>query len=263
MSELQDKPNGFQRLFGPRRAAHDGSEKLNLRPWFYGFLAYTIGLTLTARIAFGAYSGGGGQIAFQIWALSLFLFYMSLCCTFFPAPTTFMVLGFGSPIVGLIGPAQAAGLGETPLVLLTATIVAAVGALGTGLANLNEYHIWTFLLRFRPLGRVRQTRTHERAAEWFARAPFLVLAAISFIPIPVDVVRWLAISSRYQRGRYFLAYFCGRFVRYFLIAGFAAQLQMGVSTIIAIQGLLILLALTRGVPKLIRWMRKENTEISD
>ena len=133
--------------------------------------------------------------------------------------------------------------------------VAVLGGLATTLANLNEYHVFTFLLRYKNIGKVRQNRLHEWAGRWFAKGPFLLLATFCFIPVPVDVVRWLAISHRYPRGRFFWANMLGRGSRYGLMALFSNALGLGLWSIFLIQAVLVLIAAKRMLTKL--WARKK------
>jgi hypothetical protein len=114
--------------------------------------------------------------------------------------------------------------------------------LATAVANLNEYHVLTFLLRYRSVGRLRETRVYEVAARWFSVSPFWTITAFSFIPIPVDVVRVLAVAARYDRFRFGLAYFVGRFFRYGLFAWSSAGLNLSPLDIAVIQAGFVVLA---------------------
>jgi len=139
--------------------------------------------------------------------------YVSLCCTFLPLPTNGVVAAVATRQVA-VAP-HAAG---------TVLLVALVGALASTVANLNEYHLFTWMLRSRHVARVRHTRVYAAAALWFARAPFLLLIVFNILPIPIDVVRMLAITYRYPRRRFAAANFVGRFVRYAVIAAVAYAL---------------------------------------
>lgn len=174
------------------------------------------------------------------WLLALYLFYMSLCCTFFPAPTAWIILLMASPIVSMFDTG-----------ITTTLAVAAIGAAGTAIANLNEYHIFTFLLRYGKVHRVRQTRLFGTAKRWFSASPFALMALFSFLPVPVDLVRWLAISCRYSRLRYAGANFLGRFFRYGLLAGAATFLAIGWGGILGIQITLAALVIIRYLPRLV------------
>lgn len=174
------------------------------------------------------------------WLLGLYLFYMSLCCTFFPAPTAWLILLMASPIVGMF---------ESEIMTILA--VAAIGATGTAIANLNEYHIFTFLLRYGKVHKVRQTRLFSTAKRWFSVSPFSLVALFSFLPVPVDAVRWLAISCRYSRLRYAGANFLGRLFRYGLLAAAATCLAIGWGGILGIQIALVVVVIIRYLPRLI------------
>lgn len=228
---------------------------LNLRRWFVLFLLYLV--VLAVAVLYGLYGLDGGQMARCIWLLGLYLFYMSLCCTFFPAPTAWLILLLASPIIGLIEPAfLQARLGlSAELARLTATpatvlIVAIVGAFGTSMANLNEYHIFTFLLRFGKVHRLRRTRIFQVASRYFNVSPFWLMTAVNFLPVPIDVLRWLAITNRYPRGRFAAACFLGRFARYGLLAAAASWLQIGWMGIIIIQAVFIAAIALRYLPRL-------------
>lgn len=218
----------------PSHAAPDArSDRINLRAWFVGFLLWMIALEEIAR--FGMRSAdAGSSFGWAAWLLSLYAFYLSLCCTLFPAPTTWIVLLLASDSV-------AAQVGALHFPLARLLIVATLGAFATGIANLNEYHVFTFFLRYGRVAKVRDTRLYRAAARWFSTSPFLVIAAFSLIPIPVDVVRWLAITSRYPRGRYFLAYFVGRWLRYAGWAVASMGLRLTVTHIILLQAALVVL----------------------
>jgi membrane protein YqaA with SNARE-associated domain len=61
---------------------------------------------------------------------------------------------------------------------------------------------------------------------FFDRYAFLTMAAGSFLPIPVDVVRLMAISRAYSYWKYFAATFVGRVPRYLLIAYLGKELPV-------------------------------------
>lgn len=219
----------------------------NARVWFALFSAWLVGLTIVAQRGLAAVDAGS-HVGLAAWLLALFAFYLSLCCLFVPAPTTWIVLLCASDAV-------AADAGVVEHRVARVIVVATIGALATGLANLNEYHLIRVLLRFRPLARMLETRTYTASVRWFETNPFGVLMLVSLLPIPIDVVRWLAIGSLYPRGRYFLAYFLGRFLRYALLAVASMGLRLGYWHIGALQGLLILMAAVRVLPGLIRHAR--------
>jgi membrane protein YqaA with SNARE-associated domain len=191
-------------------------------------------ILLTVVAVFGLQQYEAGSLtARSFWLLALGLFYMSLCCVFFPAPTAWIVMLLASNEMQII---------EAPI--LRVVIVSAACATATGMANLNEYHLITYMLRHRRIARVRDTRLYRWAVRWFARAPFMVVAVFGFVPLPVDVVRWLAIIYRYSRLRYFAAYVVGRFPRYVIYAAPAVWLDLKWWQILLIQAVLAIAAIT-------------------
>jgi membrane protein YqaA with SNARE-associated domain len=129
---------------------------------------------------------------------SLYLLYMSFPCTFVPLPVNPVVIGMGRTY--------------SPL------LVALLGALGTSVANLNEYQVLGAVSGSRFARKIKEGRVYTRMVEWYRKHPFLLLAATNFLPIPVDPVRWLSISSGYARPAYAAASFVGRAPRYYLLA---------------------------------------------
>ncbi len=206
---------------------------LRLRDWF---VPYGVALALVGGAAL-AWRGDSRAAALAGYAA-----YMSLACTFCPLPTTPMVLWAAAPAAG-------GGLGFHPL------LVATLGALATGVANLHDYYGVTALYRLRPVRRVRVTGVYKRMAAWYNRAPFGTLAAASFLPIPVDVVRLLAISEGYSRPRFAVGSVVGRWPRYVLLAYLAEGFDLTWQWILAIGGATVVLGIARGLPVLIRKVR--------
>lgn len=127
-----------------------------------------------------------------------FFLYMCVACQFFPIPTL-------------------------PPIAFTAKLfhpiaVAAVGAAGTCIANLNDYAILGWLFRHHRVKKVRDIRTYKRLLTFFDRYAFLTLSVAAFLPIPIDVIRMLAISRAYTYWKYIMATFVGRFPRYLILA---------------------------------------------
>lgn len=133
-----------------------------------------------------------------------FFLYMSVACQFFPIPTL--------PPIAFVAK------------VFHPILVSAVGALGTCVANLNDYAILGWLFRHQRVKKIRDIQTYRRFLRLFDRYAFLTLAAASFLPIPVDVVRLLAISRAYTYWKYLAATFVGRFPRYLIIAYLGKEL---------------------------------------
>jgi membrane protein YqaA with SNARE-associated domain len=198
-----------------------------LRLWFGIFLTWMTGLFTVALFAFGRYEAGSAAAAAP-WILALLAFYMSLCNALLPLPTAWIILLAASDEIALFDSS-----------LLRIAAVAGLGATATMMANLNEYHVLGYFFRARLGDRLRRTHVYRWAVRWFDVAPFQTLTLIAFIPIPVDVVRWLAILRRYSRPRFAAAYWLGRLPRYALLAGLSVGLRLGPWEIALIQAAII------------------------
>ena len=210
------------------------ADRLALRRWFYPYVGF-----LAALLA----AQGLGVLPVRLSLLSVFFVYMALACTFMPLPTA--------------APVMYTATVWNPL------LVTVLGTVGTGLANLHDYYVLTYLLRRRRIAVVRSKGWYARAEAWFWRAPFATLAAASFLPIPVDVVRLLAISSQYPRLKFALAGVLGRAPRYAMLAYLADRLDLSVQAILLVLAATIILGVTRGLPRLIRQVRaaREGAEV--
>jgi membrane protein YqaA with SNARE-associated domain len=173
--------------------------------------------------------------------LLAFGLYLSICCTFCPLPTRWLVAGLATR--------EAAVTGE---LWTTVLAVAAVGALGSTVANLNDYHLFTWMLRSRRIAKVRTSRVYRASAGWFGRAPFFILTVFNVVPIPVDVVRMLATTYRYPRLRFAAANFVGRFISYGVIAFVTFWWNLGREAVVTLLGLAVALGAMRALPKLAR-----------
>ena len=78
--------------------------------------------------------------------------YLSACTTFFPLPTGWLIAAVAT---------QEAAVGGG--VWSTALLVACAGAAASTVANLNDYHLFTWMLRHHRISKVRHTRTHHAA----------------------------------------------------------------------------------------------------
>jgi len=199
------------------------ARRLGLAEWFVPF-GVLLGLVGCLYLLAGPGSAAAG--------LATLFGYLSLACTFLPLPTAWMLIWASAP-------AAKGGLGIDPW------LAATVGAAATAVANMHDYYLVTFLQRFRPVQRVRRSRLYRRLAAWYRRAPFAALAAASFLPIPVDVVRLLAISEGYPRWRFALGSMVGRWPRYLLLAVLADAFQLGWQWAVGLLGAAACLGLAR------------------
>lgn len=162
--------------------------------------------------------------------LVLLLLYTSIAFTFCPLPTAWIMLWAAREIDPLS--------------------VALVGAVGTCIANLHDYYIFNFLLGLEKVRKVKEAGFYHGAVKWFGKAPFLTLTAASFLPIPIDVVRMLAVSTGYPRRRYVLATFAGRFPRYLLLAWLGYELKLSNKTIFIVFLATALIGIVKGISKM-------------
>jgi uncharacterized membrane protein YdjX (TVP38/TMEM64 family) len=102
--------------------------------------------------------------------------------------------------------------------------------------------------------KVRATGLYRRVAKWYNRAPFATLAAASFLPIPIDFVRLLAISEGYSRWKFALGSLVGRWPRYLALAVLADQFKLGWQWVLGIAGVTVVFGLWRGLPPVARWI---------
>ena len=208
-------------------------ERISLRAWFLPFGALLVLLA-------GVYvTGGEGSTAAGV---ALLFGYLSLACTFLPLPTAWIVIWAAAP-------AEGGGLGLNPW------LVATVGAAGTAIANMHDYYLVTFLYRYRPVRKIRTKGWYKRVAAWYNRAPFGTLAAASFLPIPIDFVRLLAISEGYSRAKFALGSLVGRWPRYLLFAILAETFKLGWQWVVGVLGATVVLGLWRGLPVLVGRIR--------
>jgi membrane protein YqaA with SNARE-associated domain len=207
---------------GATTGAKDG---ISVSRWFLLFAAYlaVLGVPTVLMLSrldgkwtsFFTHFGDFHEPWQQVLKLLIFAIYLSFCCTFLPLPTGWLVAAVGTREMALAGG-----------VWSTALLVGAAGALGSMMANLNDYHIFTLMLRHHRVAAVRNTRMYASAARWFAEAPFAILLIFNIVPIPVDVIRMLAATARYERFPFAISTFLGRFIRYGVLAGLAFQFNI-------------------------------------
>jgi len=243
----------------PIEAASDG---VSVRRWFafYGLCVLVAGAALAVLLSQEPWSWAEWldspeellRTANPAAKLLAFGIYISLCCTFLPLPANW--------IVAAVAMRQTA---VAPSLWATTALVAVVGALASTLANLNDYHLFTWMLRHHRIGRVRDTRVYRLSARWFARSPLLLLVIFNVLPIPVDVVRMLATTYRYPRLPFAGANFVGRFLRYGVIAGATYSLgREGKWAVLALLGLAVLLAAGKLLPAAIRRIRRKAPNVA-
>jgi membrane protein YqaA with SNARE-associated domain len=172
--------------------------------------------------------------------------YLSLCTTFLPLPSGWLIV--------CVATREAAVAGT---VWGTTIEVALVGAVASTVANLNDYHLFTWMLRHHRIARLRQSRLHGRAAGWFAKNPFLLLLVFNIVPFPVDVARMLAATCRYPRLPFSAANLLGRVVRYAVFAFVTYWWNLGWIAVAALLALAAVAALGKGLASLVSRVRSK------
>ena len=218
---------------GPPPAPAGGRAPAGTRAWFVIYLLWMIGLAASALLLLSRGEQAGDALAIHGWILVLMCFYLSLCNGFLPMPTAWIILLAASPDYALF-----------PEPVLNIFAVALLGSFATAMANLNEYHLLAYGFGGRWGQRLRGTNAYAWAVRWFDRAPFRVLVLVAFFPIPVDVVRWLAILRDYPRVRFGVAYFAGRAARYLIFAACSVLFTFSGAQIVLIQVGLVVAALS-------------------
>ncbi len=205
-------------------ASGGGAVLPGTRAWFVLLVVWMAALCGGAVFLLRYYDASSAPLALRVWILLLMCFYLTLCNSFVPLPTAWIVLL-----------AARGDYAVVPLPWLNVVLVALLATCATVVANLTEYHLLAWLLRFRLGARIRRARLVAWAARWFSRSPFQILILVAFIPIPIDAVRWLAILQHYPRTRFALAYFLGRGPRYLIFAAGSVLLALGGREILLIQ----------------------------
>jgi membrane protein YqaA with SNARE-associated domain len=151
--------------------------------------------------------------------------YMSLSNSFIPLPTNPLIIYMGREFLPIA--------------------VAILGAVGTSVANTTEYLVLGVLLENKRVKKVKETATYLALKRYFETSPFLLMIVVNFFPIPIDPIRWMAISVDYPRWRYVLSTFLGRFPRYFLLAWLGDRYNLSNRTILIILAATILVVLVK------------------
>lgn len=222
-------------------------DRLNMRVWFAGFCVYLGTAALMSAWGFEAYTRTGSPAGRALWMMGLYVFYLSLACTFVPLPTSWFVLLLASPAGGLGIP-----------VVGRIVVLAVVGAFATSVSHVNEYHVISWLLRLGKIRRLQETRAYQWAERVFTVSPFLLQVMFNVAPVPADPVRWMATIYGYPLGKFFLAHWLGRVIRYSVLAVLAVIFRLTVRQIMVIQAGLVILALSNVV-----WHRVRTSNATD
>ncbi len=200
------------------------ARQISGKPWlfsFLGFLILNVGFLYFARTL---------PLSIHWERLAALLIYMSMAFTFCPLPTLWILLWMAREI--------------------DPVAVALVGALGTCAANLNDYHIFHYLFRLEKVKRATGKSAFQGAVRLFRKAPFIALSIASFLPIPIDVIRILSVSTMYPRPLYVLATFVGRFPRYLLITILGHEIKLSNTGLLIVLLATVALGAAKGLSRL-------------
>jgi membrane protein YqaA with SNARE-associated domain len=198
------------------------------------------GLIAKIKAAGDALLDSLGHVPPSILLLSLAT-YMSVSTTFLPLPT--------GPVLAAM--AMRGVVSDSFVVVLL--LVPIIAALGSTLANLNDYHLFLLMLRNRHVAKVRHTKTYQVAARWFSRSPFLVIVIFNILPLPVDVVRMVSAIYGYGRKAFAASNFIGRLIRYMICAGVTFMLgKNGRIVVLAMLAIAVAMGLCKLAPMIAR-----------
>jgi membrane protein YqaA with SNARE-associated domain len=234
---------------------------INLLRWFGVFLLMVtvtvgvLGIKLQeAPLQWGNWGEFKESVKLASPTIKLLIFglYLAFSCTFIPLNTSWLVAAVAMQDTAVTGECWS-----------TVALVSIIGALASTVANLNDYHIFTLLLRSRRIARIRHTRGYASAERWFARSPFAILLFFNITPIPVDFSRVLAVTHKYPRRLFATANFLGRFVRYTIIALITYQLgKQGWIAVVALLGVAIVIPLVKYARHLVSPEEKTPNEVN-
>jgi len=98
-------------------------------------------------------------------------------------------------------------------------LVAAVGTVACVVAIFIDYWLIGWVVRHHLVApKLDGSRTFKTAERWFRKAPFVLVVATAFLPVPFYPTKILAIASRYSLAWFIPALVLGRFPRFWLLA---------------------------------------------
>lgn len=243
-------------------AAKSEYSHISLWRWFAAFIVafalcacWLAWMIKSQQLQFGSWGEFKTAVPAASPALKMLVLglYLSICCTFLPLNTSWIISA-----AAMQSTAVADSMWQTVL------LVSLIGAAASTVANLNDYHLFTFMMRHHHISKIRHTKTYAVAIKWFERSPFILLLLFNVMPIPIDVVRPLAATHKYPRMKFALANFLGRFVRYAVIAAVTYMLgKQGWVATVALLGMAILLALPKLAGKFLTKRTTESQELQN
>ncbi len=127
-------------------------------------------------------------------------------------------------------------------------LVAAVGVLGTLVAEWVNYRCFRAVVRCRWAAGACRSAAAERLLRWFGKRPFATITACALLPLPFGLIRIVALVAGYPLGRHLAATALGRFPRYWLYAAAGPLLAVPSGWILGVAGL------ATAVPLIAAWV---------
>ncbi len=124
------------------------------------------------------------------------------------------------------------------------------GAIGASISSIVEYYVIDFLMKFDRFAKLKQNGKYRKYASYFDKFSFRSIMLASLIPLPLDVIRVLAITRRYSKWKYLLATFLGRIPRIFMLTFVGSQLAYSKTIAIILLAAILIFELTRRVIKM-------------
>ena len=124
------------------------------------------------------------------------------------------------------------------------------GAIGASISAIIEYFLIDFLMKFDRFAKLKQNGKYRKYASYFDKFSFRSIMLASIIPLPLDVIRVLAITRRYSKWKYILATFLGRIPRIFLLTFLGSQLAYSKIIAIILLAAILIFELTRRIIKI-------------
>lgn len=137
-------------------------------------------------------------------------------------------------------------------------LVAAVGTVACLAAIAIDYWLIGWVVRHHLVApKLDQSTSFRTAERWFGKAPFLLIAASAFFPVPFYPTKILAIAADYPIVRFMVALVIGRFPRFWLLA-FGGQKVQAPNRALLYAGLALAAIAAFGVWR--RWKRSNSAD---
>lgn len=139
-------------------------------------------------------------------------------------------------------------------------LAALAATAGTIAAGWLDHRVFVPVLNYRKVTSYKESRLYRKATGLFMKYPFATLVLTGFTPIPFWPFKLLCFSIHYPLSRYLSALVLARYPRYFLLAWLGASVGIPPWILIAAVALVFATYAARGLPPLLRRIRKGRAE---